>query len=447
MNKLIPISLLVVVMAGAGWMYYRNQAAEKAAALADAPEYGEVTRQEILQNVECTGRVVSNLDVEIKCKASGQIIGLPFDVSDQVKKGDLLLEIDPVDQARNLQQVEATVAASNARLAQARANLAASEKSLTAEMARAAAALASANARAQDAEAKAKRDASLLEQKHVSVEEAESSRTNAVEARANVGTAQAQLASVEAQREQLEADRQAVRLAEVQITSDEAALALARQRLAETKVAAPIDGVVSARLVQIGQIVSSGISNVGGGTSVMTVSDISRMFILASVDESDIGEVREGHKSKITVDAFPGEEFTGTVVRIASKGTNVSNVVTFEVKIEVESDNKALLKPEMTANVSISVAAAENALTAPIRAISRKGKDGFITVVTGEGPEEKQEQVPVKTGINDGVRIELTEGGKEGDRVLLVRSDDESRWRNQSNPRPPALFGGSSRTR
>lgn len=447
MNKLIPISLLVVIMAGAGWLYYRNQAAEKAAALADAPEYGEVTRQEILQNVECTGRVVSNLDVEIKCKASGQIIGLPFDVSDRVNKGDLLLEIDPVDQARSLQQVEATLAASNARLAQARANLAASEKSLSAEMARAAAALASANARAQDAEAKARRDASLLEQKHVSVEEAESSRTNAVEARANVGTAQAQLASVEAQREQLEADRQAVRLAEVQITSDEAALALARQRLAETKVTAPIDGVVSARLVQIGQIVSSGISNVGGGTSVMTVSDISRMFILASVDESDIGEVREGHKSKITVDAFPGEEFTGTVVRIASKGTNVSNVVTFEVKIEVESDNKALLKPEMTANVSISVAAAENALTAPIRAISRKGKDAFITVVTGEGPEEKQEQVPVKTGINDGVRIELTEGGKEGDRVLLVRSDEESRWRNQSNPRPPALFGGSSRTR
>jgi len=447
MNKLIPISLLLVVMAGAGWMYYRNQAAEQAAALADAPEYGEVTRQEILQNVECTGRVVSNLDVEIKCKASGQIIGLPFDVSDKVSKGDLLLEIDPVDQARNLQQVEATLAASNARLAQARANLAASEKSLSAEMARASAALASANARAQDAEAKATRDAALLEQKHVSIEEAESSRTNAVEARASVGTAQAQLASVEAQREQLEADRQAVRLAEVQITSDEAALALAKQRLAETKVVAPIDGVVSARLVQIGQIVSSGISNVGGGTSVMTVSDISRMFILAAVDESDIGEVREGHKSKITVDAFPGEEFTGTVVRIASKGTNVSNVVTFEVKIEVESENKTLLKPEMTANVSISVAASENALTAPIRAISRKGKDAFITVVTGEGPAEKQEQIPVKTGINDGVRIELTEGGKEGDRVLLVRSDEESRWRNQSNPRPPALFGGSSRSR
>lgn len=447
MNKLIPIILIVVVVLGGGGYYYRTQSAATAALLLEAPEYGDIARESIFQNVECTGRVVSNLDVEIKCKASGQVIGLPYDISDHVKKGDLLLEIDPVDQARNLQQVEATVAASEARLAQAKSNLIAAEKNLEAETSRVHASLAAANARAADAEAKARRDQDLFEKKHVSVEEAETSRTSAVEARANVGTAQAQVAALGAQQEQLESNRQAIRLAEVQIQSDTAALALAKQRLAETKVMAPIDGIVSTRLVQIGQIVSSGISNVGGGTAVMTVSDISRMFILAAVDESDIGEVREGQKSNITVDAFPGEEFTGTVMRIASKGTNVSNVVTFEVKIEVESENKNLLKPEMTANVSISVAETENALTAPIRAISRKGDETYVTVVTGEGEAEKQEQVPVKTGINDGNRIELTEGGKEGDRVLLVRSDEESRWRNQSGPRPPALFGGSSRTR
>lgn len=447
MNKLIPIILVAVLLVGGGAYYYRTQSAAKAAELAEAPEYGEITRDGIQQNVECTGRVVSNLDVEIKCKASGQVIGLPFDVSDNVKKGDLLLEIDPVDQARNLQQVEATLAASEARLAQARSNLTAAEKNLEAETVRVQASMAAASARAADAEAKARRDQDLLEKKHVSQEEAETSRTSAAEARASVGTAQAQVAALEAQREQLESNRQAIRLAEVQIQSDNAALALAKQRLAETKVAAPIDGVVSARLVQIGQIVSSGISNVGGGTSVMTVSDISRMFILAAVDESDIGEVVEGQKSDITVDAFPGQTFAGTVVRIASKGTNVSNVVTFEVKIEVESENKTLLKPEMTANVSISVAASENALTAPIRAISRKGEETYVTVVKGEGPGQQQEQVPVETGINDGNRIELRSGGAEGDRVLLVRSDEESRWRNQSGPRPPALFGGSSRTR
>lgn len=407
-----------------------------------APEYDEIVRGTIVQDVECTGRVVSNLDVEIKCKASGEVIQLPYDLSDVVKKGDLLLELDPVDQARALQQSEASRAASEARLAQARSQLAAAEKNLEAERQRAQASVASALARAADAEAKANRDQGLLEKKHVSIEEAESSRTTAVEARANVRTAEAQLGAVAAQQDQIESSRQDIRLAEVQIQSDDASLALARQRLADTKVVSPIDGVVSARLVQIGQIVSSGISNVGGGTSVMTVSDLSRMFVLAAVDESDVGSVLTGQEAFITADAFPGVEFKGKVVRIASKGTNVTNVVTFEVKIEIESENKGLLKPEMTTNIGIRVASSENALLAPIRAISRKGADTFVTRVTGE---DKQEEVPVKTGINDGNQIEVTEGAAEGDKVLLVRSDDESRWRNQEPSRRPSLFGGSRR--
>jgi HlyD family secretion protein len=238
----------------------------------------------------------------------------------------------------------------------------------------------------------------------------------------------------------LEATRQEIQLAEVQIESDQAALELAKQRLTETKVLSPIDGVVSTRAVQIGQIVSSGISNVGGGTAVMTVSDLSRMYVLASVDESDIGNVVLGQETRVTVDAFSGEVFEGTVQRIANKGTNTVNVVTFEVKIELTGENKSVLKPEMTANVEIVTAEAENVVTVPIRALSRKGTEKFVTRYTGT---EENEVVPVVTGASDGINIEIKSGIKEGEEVVLVRGGDDSEWqkKNGGGPRPPALFG------
>ena len=454
----LTVLLLVAAVGGGAWYWKQGGTdglgrATGGGAPADAsgigepttPEYAAIERGIIEQKVESTGRVVSNLDVEIKCKASGEIISLPYDVSDEVKKGDLLLEIDPVDQTRNLQQVEATIAASRARLEQARANLSAAEKNLEANAARAAAAVDAARARVADAEAKARRDEGLLDKKHVSVEEAETSRTTAAEARANVGTALAELESIEAQKQQIEANRQDIRLAEVQIESDAATLALAKQRLTETKVRSPIDGVISLRPVQIGQIISSGISNVGGGTSVMTVSDLSRIFVLAAVDESDIGGVRVGQEAQITADAYPGEHFSGTVQRIASKGTNLTNVVTFEVKIEVTSENKNLLKPEMTANVTILVASANDVLMVPLRALVRNAGETFLLRAASD-PKGEPEQVPVVVGIDDGDMLEIKEGVKEGDEVLLVRAADESRWRNQGSRRtPPSLFGGPRR--
>lgn len=438
MKKYWILGTLVLVVAGGGGIWWKAKAdAEKAAADA-AVETAKSTLGSIRQSVECVGRVVSNLDVEIKCKASGQVIGLPFDISDRVSKGDLIMEIDPVDQLRNLRQSEAALAASKARLAQARANLDAAEKDLVASGDRAQASVLSGEARTKDAAAKAQRDEVLLEQKHISLEEAETSRTTLLESQANLRSAQAEISSVDAQRAQLEATRQDIQLAEVQIQSDQAALELSQQRLNETKVRSPIDGVVSTRTVQIGQIISSGISNVGGGTAVMTVSDLSHMYVLASVDESDIGTVTLGQVAKVTVDAFSGEAFEGNVMRIANKGTNTANVVTFEVKIEITSANKTMLKPEMTANVEIVTAEAENVVTVPIRALSRKGAEKFVTRVLKPG---ETEVVTVVTGASDGVNIEIKSGLKDGEEIVLVRGGEDSEWQKSGGPRMPSLFG------
>jgi HlyD family secretion protein len=198
---------------------------------------------------------------------------------------------------------------------------------------------------------------------------------------------------------------------------------------------------VASRPVQIGQIIASGVSNVGGGTTFLTLSDLSRIFVVAAVDESDIGKVALGQAVTVTVDAFPLKEFKGTVVRIAAKGVNLSNVVTFEVKIEVTGNAKELLKPEMTANVKeILIAEKSDVLLVPCEAIVRKGRGKQIVTLVKEGAEN--EDVTVETGITDGTKTEVVTGLTEGQTVLVRKGALETKWAGaQKGPGGGAVRG------
>jgi HlyD family secretion protein len=186
-----------------------------------------------------------------------------------------------------------------------------------------------------------------------------------------------------------------------------------------------MDGIVTSRPVQTGQIIASGISNVGGGTTLMTLSDLRRIFVMANVDESDIGKIKDGQKAIITADAYPGKRFTGKVVRVATKGVTNSNVVTFEVKIEIEGDGKNYLKPEMTANVDVQADRRENALLLPNETI-QFGRQGYF-VYKQDDNNSSGTRVAVKTGITDGLNTEIISGVKEGDKIIIP-SSMQSRW-------------------
>jgi len=403
----------------------------KGDALSEASQPLETTaiakRGPIRQTVPCVGRVVSNLDVEIKCRASGEVIKLPCDVSDPVKKGDLLLELDPVDQERLVQQAEAALAASKARFAQAQSTLAVAEKSLDVEKWKAEAALQGAEVRNQDAAAKAKREEQLLEKKYSSPEGVETAQTAAVQAEQALKTAQANIEALKAQELDLETKRQEINLSKAQVDSNVIALSLAQRQLGYTKVFAPIDAVVSDRKIQIGQIISSGISNVGGGTTVMTISDLSRIYVLAAVDESNIGFVTLGQPAEITADSYLRKRFAGKVDRIATKGANLQNVVTFEVRIEVLNEDKTLLKPEMTTNVTIVVADKPDVIVLPVACIFRDKGDTFVALENPDG--EIGQNRPIEIGITDGAQTEVASGVKEGDVVLVQQTEADSRWR------------------
>ena len=424
---IIIVSILAICALSCG-----NASGDKGAAKSSEKKSAVVERKSIKLQVESTGRIVSNLDVQIKCKASGEVITLPFDISDAVKKDDLVAELDPVDEERNVQKANVTLSASLARLAKAKLNLEIAQDDLANSQARAEVDHETAVTRSRDTLAKADRVKQLYEQKLASQEEYETAETAGQKAEADLINAVIRLEELKTDKAALELKRQDLRLAESDVESARINLSTVEQRLTDTKVYAPIDGIVTDKEIQIGQIISSGISNVGGGTTILTLSDLSRLFVLAYVDESDIGRIEQGQAVNITADAFIGKQFMGIVDRIAQKGINQSNVITFEVRIELLSKNKSLLKPEMTADVEILMAQAKDALTIPLGAVSRAEGMPTVSVIKDDGSTEIRN---VEVGITDGEIIEIVKGLEEGETVAIHEMEYESAWRKRMEER------------
>ena len=448
MKKWIILAVVLVAAAGAAWFFWiRNTSAQQQDAA--KPTTGKVSKGAIRQTVACSGKIVSNLDVDIKCKASGEIIKLPFDISDKVKPGELLMELDPVDETRSLHQAELEYQASQSKLATSQQNLLIAQQTLETDRSRAESALKSAQVQATDNRAKADRMKQLKDKGLASQEDYDTAETVAVTAAVDLENAQVKMKELKTQEDALELKKQDVTLAKTAVEQDKVAVDIAQDRLTDTKVMSPltVEAVVSDRQVQIGQIISSGVSNVGGGTTVMTISDLSRIFVVASVDESDIGKVALKQPAVVTADAFPGTKFRGNVDRIATRGVNVSNVVTFEVRIEITGEGKELLKPAMTANVEIVIGKKDDAILVPVEAVAKNNGKSLVSVVDDAGKTADRE---VTTGLNDGTKMEIVSGLTGDETIVLIRTDSSSKWSGQTRrdtqqPRMGFPMGGGGR--
>ena len=227
----------------------------------------------------------------------------------------------------------------------------------------------------------------LFDQKLAAAEDLETANTTAATAEADYKAAQIAIAELEQTKAEIGTKEQEIEEMKQQVAQDVSKRKTAQQNKDYCTVNAPVandpndppDWYVSAigTNLAIGYLVQSGSSGFSGGTTVMTLSDMSHVYVLATVDESDIGRLlirfNAGKELPVTLgaDAYPGVEFRGKVVRIATKGVNTTNVVTFEVKIEVTSPNRTLLRPVMTTNCDIISAEEDNVLTVPVQAVSR----------------------------------------------------------------------------
>ena len=310
MKKLITIIILLVVVGGAGGAYYMRRNTKE-------PEIrtAQVTRGDIVDSVQATGTLEAVTTVQVGTQVGGIVQELYADFNDIVKKGQVIARLDPTILDTQIEQQRANVTRSEADLDRLKVSLADSEQKLV--------------------RAKALFEKNLLP------------RTELETAEVNVNSAKAQIRSSEAG-----------------LVQAKSQLNTATVNRAHTVITAPIDGIVIQRSVEPGQTVNAGMS---APTLYILAADLTKMQVNANIDEADVGRMRPGQVVTFRVDAFPTEQFTGTVQQVRLQPTTVQNVVTYQTVINVPNA-QLKLKPGMTANVNIEIARKTNVLRIPAAA-------------------------------------------------------------------------------
>jgi HlyD family secretion protein len=266
-----------------------------------------------------------------------------------------------------------------------------------------------------DAEVRLKRKKELFNEKLIARESLDEGQIAYDLSKTKLEQAKARMESLKGIEQNIKIKEKEIELIEGEIKKAEIALEQAKERLSETEVTAPLSGVIIEKKVEKGQIISSGISTVTGGTHLATIADMSSIFVVADVDETDIGKVRAGQEVKLTTDAYPGRIFHGRVDRIAPMGVEENKIIIFKVKTKVIGEGRELLKTSMTANVQIIIETKENVLQLPDEAIREEKGSHFVYVMKDGTPEMWK----IKKGIGNGMYSEITEGVAEGERVVI----------------------------
>ena len=275
-----------------------------------------VTRGELRLIVAATGTITPYTEVELKSKASGEIISFPFQEGDILSKGKVAVRLDPETERSRVNQANANLLIAEAKLEKAKITL-------------------------QDEELRLKRQKSLFADKVISRQDLDN-RTF------SVGMAVSD-----------------VKIAKAELIRAKETLKEARDRLADTEIKAPLSGTILKKYVEEGQVIASTTSSASEGTLLFIMADLAKIYIEAMVDETDIGRIIPGQPVIISVDAHREKTFNGQVIRIAPKGRIESTITVFDVIVEVNDKDKKMLKPMMTANAEILIDRKVNVLLIP----------------------------------------------------------------------------------
>jgi HlyD family secretion protein len=376
MSKLIRYAVVVAVIA-VGLSLYFLWPQGAAANFVTAP----VTRGPIVRSVIATGTVNPVTVVQVGTYVSGPIQSIYADFNSPVKAGQLIAKIDPRPFEAQVALTKAAVANAHAQLAKDEANLAYQKVTYN-------------------------RDRALRAEAVISQDQLDSQRNVYNQAVAQVAL-----------------DRAAIQ-------QQEANLRAAQLNLNYTNIISPVNGTVVSRNVDVGQTVAASFQT---PTLFLIARDLTKMQVDTNVSESDIGNVKTGEQAQFRVDAFPDRVFEGTVGQVRQAPITVQNVVTYDVVINV-ANPELLLKPGMTANVTIITAKRDNAVRVPEQALRFSPKTaGADSPAVEEDDSATAHQarvwvengarlkpVAISAGLDDGVNVEVLGGAlKPGDRVVI----------------------------
>jgi HlyD family secretion protein len=368
-----------------------------------------ITRGPVSEIVNATGDVSAIVTVNVGSQVSGIIDKLYVDFNSLVKKGQMLATLDPRLFQAQLEKAEAGFASAKANV----------EKAVAAY---------------NDSGRIAKRMEELRQQGLVSQGDLDTALATRDGNAASLSAAKASVLQAKADRD------------------------LAAVNLAFTKIQSPIDGIVVSRSVDVGQTVAAAFQ---APTLFLIANDLTKMQILANIDEADVGKVREGLDAKFTVDAYPGETFIGKIREVRQAPTTIQNVVTYAAVIDAPNPDRKL-RQGMTASVQITTAHKDEALRVSNAALRWKPDDSGAPEAAPAAPGQqrpaamarnaspaarggreggsmqagggrvarvfkvengKPVPVQIRAGLSDGQRTEVLEGLGEGDKVIVGGSD------------------------
>jgi len=299
-----------------------------------------VEQRSIVVSVRAAGQVQPDTVVEVKSKASGEILDIFVETGQIVNRGDLLVRIDQRTVRNRYAEAEAQLEVAKARLANAQ-----SQKNRADE---------------------------LYKAQSITQEEMENATLNVANAKAAVVQA-------------------------------EVALENAKIAMDDTDVRAAINGTIITKQVERGQVISSPTNDVGGGSIILTMADLDLVQIRTLVDETDIGKIRPGLRASVTVDAYPNQPFTGDVLKIEPMAETVQNVTMFPVLVRIEN-RQGLLKPGMNTDVEIHVGQRDNVLAIPNAALRTQRDIGSAALVLGIDSDRLQELLAKADARRDSAR-------------------------------------------
>jgi HlyD family secretion protein len=375
----------------------------------------EVMKRSLVETVSASGKLQPETEVKIQSEVSGQIIELPVKEGDIVKKGQLLVRINPDLYTAAVNRSEAALSSAKSSLATAKARLAQSEAQFKAQ------------------ELNYERQKKLFADKAIS--------------KADMDNATSQFETAKAE---VVAARESINGAQFSIESAEASRNEATDNLKRTTIFAPMDGTVTALTKEIGETVLG--NNMMSGDVIMKVSSLNTMEVNVEVNESDIVRVNVGDTAVVEVDSYRDVKFKGIVTEIGNTALNAlaatamstSDVTNFSVKVRVLQESYAYLsegqpagfapfKPGMSATVEIETERVQDVLSIPIKAVTSRedtssvendeeekiamNTEPFIVVFVKNGSSEAELRI-VETGIQNDEFIHIKKGLNENDEVI-----------------------------
>ena len=387
---------------------------------------GEVVRQDLAQTVASTGEIKPKKSVNISSNAMGRIIRMPVKEGDHVREGDLLISLESIQTAADVEAAQAMLAAGQTELDAFDSQIKSNE-----------AAIASARAEIARSEADVNRSKLNLDRAEASIkdgliprEQYDHTKADHEVALAQLNAAKARLVQAEAQAAQTLKQREGT---ELRLAQQRTSLIRAKDQMDKTTITSPLTGIITSLPVNVGEIAIIGLQN-QPGTTLMTIADMSVITAEVKVDETDIVNLRLGQEAEIKVDALGDRVLKGHVSDVGNSAVNRSgnnaggNQEAKDFKVVITLDEPPPeLRPGLSCTARIITARTTQVLTIPIQALTAREFDDPADPLKRKKIEKegvfilKGDTVvfrPVKTGITGTTDIEVLEGLSEKEKIV-----------------------------